>query len=408
MHDPLIVPDDYIASLEEVLGASLGKEAMHDKSTRKLLTEAAEVVQQISEGLTQDRDSFVNSKYLKKQDQRKAYLLYYVTTNFLKLWPPLRELAQSGFFDRSEIRHLDIGSGPGTAAFGLWSFLDSIGCTATCSSLLTDSLSDNLIEAEKALRTFAKRVKVATSLATTRWDLRNAGAVPEQVQHGAQYDIITMMNVINELPEDVDDTLIHRLLSMLKEDGAIVMIEPSTRELSRRALRFRDRMVAHEAFVYAPCTKYGGCPALVDADNWCHTDVRWERPAFIKFIDELAGTLRLSLKYTYGVFLKQDKNLSDLHQEARDFHSTGRIVSEVFLEKGRTRLILCNQEGRREHVMNKRDKAEQNRDIQKAERYDLVVTRDLEVREHDVKVTEGSVFNIKSDFSGAPNVDKWG
>ena len=80
----------------------------------------------------------------------------------------------------------------------------------------------------------------------------------------------------------------------------------------------------------------------------------------------------------------------------------------MYLEKGRTRLILCNQEGRREHVMNKRDKAEQNRDIQKASRYDLVVTRDLEVREHDVKVTDKSVFNIKSDFSGAPNVDKWG
>ena len=408
MHDPLIVPDDYIASLQEVLGASLGKEAMHDKATRKLLTDAAEVVQQISEGLTQDRDSFVKSKYLKKHEQRRAYLLYYVTTNFLKLWPPLRELAQSGFFDRAEINHLDVGSGPGTAAFGLWSFLDSVGSASTCNTLLTDSLSENLIEAEKAVRPFTKRVSTTTSLATATWDLRNAGPVLERVQENAQYDLITMMNVINELPEDVDDTLIDRLLSMLRDDGAIVMIEPSTRELSRRALRFRDRMVEHKAFVYAPCTRDGGCPALIDHDNWCHTDVRWERPAFIKFIDDLAGTLRLSLKYTYGVFLKQDRNLSDLHQEERNYSTTGRIVSEVFLEKGRTRLILCNQEGRREHVMNNRDRTEQNRDIQKAERYDLVVTRDLEVRDHDVKVTEGSVFNIKSDFSGAPNVDKWG
>jgi hypothetical protein len=124
MHDPLIVPDDYIASLEEVLGTSLGKDALHSPATKRMLTEAAKTVQQISEGLTQDRDSFVKSKYLKKHDQRRAYLLYYVTTNFLKLWPPLRELAQSGFFDRGEIKHLDLGSGPGTAAFGLWSYLD--------------------------------------------------------------------------------------------------------------------------------------------------------------------------------------------------------------------------------------------------------------------------------------------
>lgn len=407
MHDPLIVPDDYITSLEEVLGTPLGKDALHTPATKRMLAEAAKTVQQISEGLTQDRASFVKSKYLKKHDQRRAYLLYYVTTNFLKLWPPLRELAQSGFFDRNEIAHLDLGSGPGTAAFGLWSYLDSIQSSTKCSSLLTDSLDENLKEAEKALRPFAKRVSNATTLATTTWDIRNT-TIPDAVEKGAPYDIITLMNVVNELPEEMDDALIDRLLSLVKDDGAIIMIEPSTREVSRRSLRFRDRSVAKGAFVYAPCTKYGGCPALIDADDWCHTEVRWERPPFIKYIDDIAGTLRLSLKYTYAVFLKQDKHLSDRHQPARNFSTTGRIVSEVFLEKGRTRLILCNQEGRREHVMNTRDKTGENREILKAERYDLVVTRNLEVREHDVKVTEGSVFNIKSDSAGASDVDKWG
>jgi ribosomal protein RSM22 (predicted rRNA methylase) len=407
MHDPLIVPDEYIASLEEVLGTSLGKDALHSNAVKRVLQDAAKIVQQISEGLTQDRASFVQSKYLKKHDQRRAYLLYYVTTNFLKLWPPLRELAQSGFFDRSSIKHLDLGSGPGTAAFGLWSYLDYIGSSATRSSLLTDSLQENLSEAERALRPFAKRFSTSPTLSTTTWDLRD-GSIPDKVASGAPYDIITLMNVVNEIPEDIDSALIERLLSLVNDDGAIVMIEPSTRELSRRALRFRDRFVGEGAFVYSPCTKYGGCPALEDEDNWCHTEVRWGRPHFIKAIDDIAGTLRLSLKYTYAVFLKQDKNLSDLHQAGRNFSTTGRIVSEVFLEKGRTRLILCNQEGRREHVMNTRDKTKENNAILKAERYDLVVTRDLEVREHDVKVTEASVFNIKSDFSGAPNVDKWG
>jgi ribosomal protein RSM22 (predicted rRNA methylase) len=407
MHDPLTVPDEYIASLEEVLGTSLGKDALHQPATKRMLQEAAKTVQQISEGLTQDRASFVKSKYLKKHDQRRAYLLYYVTTNFLKLWTPLRELAQSGFFDRAEIKHLDLGSGPGTSAFGLWTYLDSIESQASSTSLLTDSLDENLKEAEKALRPLAKHVSAETSLSTAAWDIRNT-AIPEAVLKGAPYDIITMMNVINELPEEIDEALIDRVLTLVKDDGAIIMVEPSTREVSRRSLRFRDRTVAKGAFVYAPCTRYGGCPALIDEDNWCHTEVRWERPAFIKFIDDLAGTLRLSLKYTYAVFTKQDKNLSDLHQSVRDFSATGRIVSEVFHEKGRTRLILCNQEGRREHVMNTRDKSAENRDVLKAERYDLVVLRDLEVREHDVKVTEGSVFNIKSDFSGALNVDKWG
>ena len=87
------------------------------------------------------------------------------------------------------------------------------------------------------------------------------------------------------------------------------MIEPSTREQSRRALRFRDRMVEHGFTVFAPCTRTGVCPALADETNWCHTEVKWQRPEFIRAIDDLAGTLRLSLKFTYAVFLSADQNL---------------------------------------------------------------------------------------------------
>lgn len=405
MHDPLIVPDEYIAVLEEVLSTSLRKEDLHSPTTKRFLGEVAKTVQIISEGLTQDRDSFVKSKYLRKEGQRRAYLAYYVTTNFLKLWPPLRELRQSGFWSRGSIKHLDLGSGPGTAAFGLWSYLhEEQGIE--CSSLLTDLLQENLTEAERALRPFARKMKCAPEFSTAVWDLRRPADIPHKIKEQGPYDVITMMNVINELPEEGDEYLISSIMSLLKEDGGIVMIEPSAREQSRRALRFRDRLVAHKAFVYSPCTRYGECPALKEEDNWCHTEVRWDRPAFIKFIDDLAGTLRLSLKFTYGVFRKQDTNLSDVHQPTRNFSTTGRIVSEVFHEKGRTRLILCNQEGRCEHVMNKRDKSGENKDITKAERYDLVVTSDLEVREYDVKVRDGSVFHIKSDSSGAPNVDK--
>lgn len=406
MHDPLILPSEYIASLEEVLGTMLGKDAMHSPSARRILQEAAKSVQQISEGLTKQRDSFVASKYLKKHDQRRAYLLYYVTTNFLKLWPPLRELAQSEFFDRENVKHLDVGSGPGTSAFGLWSFLDSSGSQATCSSLLTDSLNENLIEAEKSLRPFKQRLASKPELSTTVWDLRHS-SIPDRIEKSGPFDLITIMNVVNELPEDGDERLIGKLMSLLRDDGAIIMIEPSMREVSRRSLRFRDRVVASGAFVFAPCARYGGCPALAGEDNWCHTEVPWERPPFIKFIDDITGTLRLSLKFTYAVFRKQDKNLVDVDLPERDFVNTGRVVSEVLREKGRTRMTICNQEGLREYVMNTRDKTKENKAVLKGERYDLVATKGVEVREHDVKIGQEAVFHIQSDSSGAPNVDKW-
>jgi ribosomal protein RSM22 (predicted rRNA methylase) len=229
MHDPLIVPDEYIATLEEVLSVALGKDAVHSRATKQKLQDIARSVQTISEGLTQDRDAFVRSKYLKKQDQRKAYLLYYVTTNFLKLWPPLRELAQSGFFERKTVNHLDLGSGPGTAAFGLWSYLHQEQSGVACTSFLTDSLTENLSEAERSLRPFASKLSTDLKLTTALWDLRQASTIPSVVKSSGPYDLITMMNVVNELEEVGDAQLIDSLRSVLGPTGAIIMIEPATR-----------------------------------------------------------------------------------------------------------------------------------------------------------------------------------
>ncbi len=246
------------------------------------------------------------------------------------------------------------------------------------------------------------------------------------------------MNVLNEVDEAHDANIIAMLGSRLAAGGAIVMIEPASREESRRALRFRDRMVEAGFHVYAPCCRTGGCPALEDEDNWCHTEIAWERPEFIKAIDDEVGTLRLSLKSTYAVFFREDVNVVDFSNEsARDrrsfdsvnflppgrkeiysaqddnsggarFLKTGRVVSERFDEKGRVRMFICNERGRNEYVMNKRDKSAGNRDALKAERYDLVQIEGVEERQHDVKIGMDGVFHTLINAEGCEIVDKLG
>lgn len=402
----LTIPPEYTRALEEVLGITLSKDALNQRETKNRVRRIAEHVAQISEGLTLDRDEFVRSAYLRDEEQQQAYLLYYTTTNLLKIWPPLRELARSGFFEEhSEIRHLDIGTGTGAAVWGLATYLGQEQPTVrTLSTRATDKLPKNLKLVERFATAFKSIPKLV--LSTSQLDLTELFEPNESLSdHPPKHDLITMMNVLAEIDETHDEKIAKYVDVSLAEGGAIIMIEPASRELSRRALRFRNRMVVAGWHVYSPCCKSGGCPALDEKDNWCHTEIAWERPEFIRAIDDEIGTLRLSLKCTYAVFVRQDLNLSDTLLGRRDFQAAGRVVSELFDEKGRYRAFICNEAGRREFVMNKRDKSSSNRDIAKLKRYDLVQIDGIEPREHDVKVGSGSRVYRMSDSEGCVNVD---
>ena len=408
----LKLPAEYTIALEEVLGRSLSKHALEDRNGRAFIRTIANSVTRISHGLTKDRQDFVRSKYLNDTAMQEGYLVYYTTTNLLKIWPPLRELAVSGFFSgREHITHLDLGSGTGSALWGLATYLkqEQPG-VHTLSSLATDLLSSNLDGVQSFHARFQKQIPpIAFELQTAQMNLSALSLL-----NGKSYDLITLMNVLNEVSEEHDERTIERLLSLLAERGAIIMIEPSTREQSRRALRFRDRMVQAGFHVYAPCCRTGGCPALAKESDWCHMEIPWERPAFIEAIDDLAGILRLSLKATYAVFLSDDTNLTDFlitqdtGNAGHHFLNAGRIVSERFDEKGRVRMFICNERGRKEYVMNKRDRTSHNKAAMEARRYDLVHIEDVEIRQHDIKIGMESIINILSNAEGVEIVDNYG
>src|SRR5579872_801565 len=168
-----------------------------------------------------------------------------------------------------------------------------------------------------------------------------------------------MMNVLHELAEEKDSMLLESILSLLDQHGAIIMIEPATRDQSRRLLRFRDMAARLGSTIYSPCTSQADCPALTNENDWCHSEAKWERPDFIKAIDDISGTLRLSLKYTYLILRKDKLTLAKSLNEQNLY----RVVSEQFDEKGRVGAILCGENGRREYILNKRDISESNIDF---------------------------------------------
>jgi ribosomal protein RSM22 (predicted rRNA methylase) len=402
-NDKLSIPEFYLHALEEMTGLDLSAGAVKTKLIRKLLEKYAEACSALSFGLTRNKQEFLREGYLDSKEARDAYLVYFTTTNLLKGVPPLREFyASNGFCEFKELRVLDLGCGAGAATWGLLAFLDEISSAFPLSLTFADIVKENLAVCRKFLSHSEKGVSIDASYIHT--DLSGSSLTSESLTVHSPYQLIMMMNTLNELPEENDETLLQRLFGMLDTNGAIIIVEPASREESRRLLRFRDRAVGRGLTVYSPCTHQNNCPALIKDADWCHTEIEWERPEFIALIDEKIGNLRLSLKSSYVVLTKNGNTLS----KALDESGLSRIVSEVFIEKGRRRAFLCNDSGRNEYVLNLRDKTPANSDFVDSQRYDLVKVSGEEPREHDRKITESSDFRIVLPHSGAREPQKRG
>lgn len=387
----LIVPQEYTSALQEVLGIRLDDDYLRTREGKRAIEVIARSVEELSKGLTQERDQFLAKRYLKEPALRKAYALYYTTTNVLKAYIPLKELF-TGKEPKDTLRVIDLGAGTGAASLGLLHYLQKTGYAGGVEVTLVDAVGQNLADAAALLQAYSRSLSFSVTVQTVARNIVGEDFAPQ-----AKADLILMMNTLNEIGEEHDRRLFALAADLLAPDGSFVIIEPAARPASRRTLEFRDRAVAEGYTVYAPCTRQSFCPALIDKTNWCHTEIDWQRPKFIEYIDDSAGTLRLSLKYTYVILNKTGETL----QQRLDHTGLSRVVSEVFFEKGRTRFILCNTEGRENFILNTRDITPINSDVEELDRYDLVALGGQERREHDIRINRETNFRIVLPKSGA-------
>lgn len=389
----LSVPQNYVSNLERLLGLELSHEALISKKGRKALEPFVKGVSALSSGLTKEKHELIERKYLRADDIRDAYLLYYTTTNFLKVIQPISEWLP--YFNGDTLRILDIGCGTGAATWGLLHYLSTHEHSIKKVEItFADYIKENLDICKKLFA--LQQVEFEMNADYHQIDIKD-DRVAKKVFDQAKYDLIIMMNTLNELPEEGDEERINTFTSLLSDDGSLLIIEPASKSESRRLLSFRDTAIWKKMTVYSPCTHQMNCPALIKADDWCFNEVRWERPEFIRYIDDEVGNVRLSLKYGYIILTK---NGATLHGNL-GLPVASRIVSEVFVEKGRTRALICDENGRGEHILNKRDKSLNNKVFIDTERFDLLALNDIEKREHDTRILESSSVSIVLPILGA-------
>ncbi|MBL7996822.1 class I SAM-dependent methyltransferase [bacterium] len=383
MSNKLSLPPNYLTALQSHFNIPF------NSSPPKLLRSFAQTISAMSSGLKKNkqRKEFVSSAYLDDKKYCDAYLLYYTTCNLLKMYYPLGELKKSGFFnEHSDLSVLDLGSGTGTLILSLSIWLAENFPSSRAQFTAWDQSSVALQTLEK----FYKKFDWKFELETHQMDIENARLTDQR------YDLITGGNVLNELTELGEEHFVSILERNLLPDGFVILVEPALKNSSRRLLELRDRLLQSGWFIYAPCFTHGSCPALVNPEDWCHHDMPWERPKFIEILDEMVGHIRKSLKFSYLILSRQDMHLSEFIAPERNFTNQFRVVSDLFKEKGRRRVFLCNDLGRNECLKNKRDNSEENKAFDDLELYDVVQIDLLSEKKEGKKIEkESTVVKIE-------------
>ena len=282
-----------------------------------------------------------------------ARAAFFTVADAIKIAIPLRELVGRGALPaRRPLRVVDLGAGCGALGLGLAATLRDVAVELVA----IDRDADALRIAKAALARFAPSFTVTTHTG----DVKSTPIPPA--------DLVLAGTVLNELPADARLPLVQRALAALADDGAVILIEPALRDTTRALHELRDAAIARGAHVFAPCTRTGApCPALADADDWCHEDRLVELPPRTA---QLARTTHLrdsGLKFSYLVLRTSPRALVDAP-------GAWRVVSASHGKKGKLEMYGCGDAGRFPIRLLTRHRNSGNRELERARRGDVIVT----------------------------------
>lgn len=305
---------------------------MPRRLARSPLVEAhARAVAELSERFTSDREA-LPAGYLSQPKYRAAYLLYFLPTGVATI-ADLVQRSKAVLPDRP-IRLLDVGAGPLTASLAV-----ALTTEQPLEVVAVDRSAATMADGVALLRALRPDVEVRTVVGNLRHG-RDVQAV------GGPFDLIVAGNVLNEWTVGGPKTqsagafMTHLIEQRLAAEGAVVLVEPGTRDGSRRLIELREevREALPELAVLSPCLGGYDCPLARDSRDWCHGEVPWQRPAIVEALDGAMGHARTLLKSSHLV-------LADRPQPSRRAH-TWRVIGGLMRAGETERRYLCGPEGR--------------------------------------------------------------
>ena len=329
-------------------------------------------------GLTKGRTGFVGRTYLDDPEIRLAYDTYMLSVQSPKLSPILALLEPLFSPKGRPLRVLDIGCGTGTAsiATSLW-------------------FQDRGLSAEL---TYIDHSKAALQQTQRHLDVLHSGKHTMRYTQGKQlhetigadgpYDLIVMMNIVNELPSTLNLELEKSLQQALDKDGFLIVVEPSTKASSRRTIDFRNHLTSQRWSVLYPCPRSLVCPMSANESDWCHDTWRYSRPDFVQRVDHTLGLRREVLKATWFVLTSP--------QASPNSPQAPLVIGERIEEKGRSVLHICTGDELMELELQKKDCTDTNKAFRQAARYHRVRYSDTVQKGPRQRLTTTSEVYISS------------
>ncbi|MFM7201255.1 MAG: small ribosomal subunit Rsm22 family protein [Myxococcota bacterium] len=350
--------------------------------TRALADKLAPFVRTLTEGLTRAR-ALPGERYLDSPELSLAYLLYYVPVNatrtragLTEVWPPVEPLP-------STLRMVDPGCGPGSQLIAVLDLLRELPPPTTGTRTLHYHGLDHSVRALEQLQgmvTLAQqhgllpdwlelkltltRVKTPPTPAARALALRQA---LEQALSTPAH-LLTLGYVLNELSVQADEgPWLAGLVQKLVPDGLLLLLEPALQETAERLCQLRDAVVREGGVtVRFPCTHHAACPLVGPqrpARQWCHQELRWQRPPLIQAIDARAG---LDKVHPASSQLLLQRRAAPATAERGHYRALGPALHG----RGTVTVHLCGAEGFQEATLLTRHRAPENEALLEVRRGD--------------------------------------
>jgi len=197
------------------------------------------------------------SAAIRARDDALAYALTRMPATYAALAASLRALSEirPDFAPRSL---LDIGAGPGTAAWAAAAAFPSL-----------DDLT--LLDSNAALRALA--LDLAEShphLPKLRYE---AGDAQRHLANAPAADLVIASYVVNEFGDAEGSALAETMWEKTRD--TLLLVEPGTPAGHARIVDLRARLIARGAHALAPCPHDAACP--LQPPDWCHFTQRLPR-----------------------------------------------------------------------------------------------------------------------------------
>ncbi|WP_338636598.1 small ribosomal subunit Rsm22 family protein [Spirobacillus cienkowskii] len=250
---------------------------------------------------------------LSNAEERLSYLAARMPATFSAVSKVLQEI--KGDFSPSITSVLDIGAGPGTAA---WACYESINTIQKVSLI---EKNKEMIELGKKLASEHEILQNATWI---HKDLLNINSEIETA------DIVIASYSLNEIPENNYLSLLDFLWK--KTNYYLIIIEPGTPLAFKKIHSARQWLIQQNAFLAAPCSHSTTCPAFINRD-WCHFSARLQRSNLHKNLKKGEKGYE-DEKFSYLIASKHPKP-----------NYESRVIRHPSKHSGHLKLQLCTHNG---------------------------------------------------------------